>query len=353
MAPATALLQPAGAQGAQASTSGRPLAPLAPQQPPSPCPGGRRRRPAPPVLRAQSVGYEGRQAAAAPSGTARPFGVPPGSFVQQRGPPVVPQRSPSPPPPGLQSVQQQQAMTAAALAAQRQAQQAALLAAQQQQQQASQQQVPPALRQVKQQQQKPPGPPPAPAAAQQAAPVGPAAAAQQAPMPPETLAAINKAVDNARKANARAAAAAQAGDVDEQERRRRLKISQANKGRTPWNKGRRHSPETIARIRAATKVAMQRADVRERLQKANEKRVPHSTEAKVGAGAGCRGLWCWVLGWAWRGGRRQRLGGSWLTAQAAVVGCCPGPLKRGSSLHRTAAFSCGHPFQHFNGAMFD
>lgn len=107
-------------------------------------------------------------------------------------------------------------------------------------------------------------------------------------MAPEMLAAVNKMVASARRANAKKAAAAAGGDVDEQEKLRRLKISQANKGRTPWNKGRRHSAETIARIRAATRVAMQRADVRERLQKANEKRVPHSEEAKVGAGAcGC------------------------------------------------------------------
>ncbi|PRW56527.1 Muscle M-line assembly unc- isoform 1 isoform A [Chlorella sorokiniana] len=291
MSPASALLQPAGAPGALASTSGRSLAPLAPQQPPSPCPSGRRRRLAPPPLRAQSVGYEGRQAAAAQSGSPRPFGVPPGSFVQQRGqrgPPVVPQRVPVPvplPPSPQNPVQQHQAATAAALAAQRQAQQAALLAAQQQQQQGGQQ-LPPSLKQLKQQQQQQQQGPPGPAAAsssaaahqQQAAPAGPAAAAQPPPMPSETLAAINRMVTNARKANARAKAAAL--DVDEQERLRRLKISQANKGRTPWNKGRRHSPETIARIRAATKVAMQRADVRERLQKANEKRVPHSSEAK-------------------------------------------------------------------------
>jgi hypothetical protein len=31
-------------------------------------------------------------------------------------------------------------------------------------------------------------------------------------------------------------------DVDERERLRRMRISQANKGNTPWNKGRKHSP---------------------------------------------------------------------------------------------------------------
>jgi hypothetical protein len=30
--------------------------------------------------------------------------------------------------------------------------------------------------------------------------------------------------------------------VDEREKMRRMRISQANKGNTPWNKGRKHSP---------------------------------------------------------------------------------------------------------------
>mmetsp|Transcript_10380 Transcript_10380/g.18371 ORF Transcript_10380/g.18371 Transcript_10380/m.18371 type:complete len:417 (+) Transcript_10380:93-1343(+) len=36
----------------------------------------------------------------------------------------------------------------------------------------------------------------------------------------------------------------------------RAKISAANKGKTPWNKGRKHSPETIARIKERTRIAM-------------------------------------------------------------------------------------------------
>lgn len=77
-------------------------------------------------------------------------------------------------------------------------------------------------------------------------------------------------------------AAGSSGDQqpDEQELRRRQKISAANKGRVPWNKGRKHPPEVIARIKAATQAAMQRPDVRERLAKANERREPHTDEAK-------------------------------------------------------------------------
>ncbi|OEL36277.1 hypothetical protein BAE44_0002704 [Dichanthelium oligosanthes] len=46
-------------------------------------------------------------------------------------------------------------------------------------------------------------------------------------------------------------------DVDERERLRRMRISRANKGNTPWNKGRKHSPETLQRIRERTRIAMQ------------------------------------------------------------------------------------------------
>lgn len=72
--------------------------------------------------------------------------------------------------------------------------------------------------------------------------------------------------------------------VDAQELKRRAKISAANKGRTPWNKGRKHPPEVIARIREATRKAMQRPDVQRRLAAANQKREPHTDEAKVSAG---------------------------------------------------------------------
>eukprot|EP00200_Dunaliella_tertiolecta_P017469 CAMPEP_0202417792 /NCGR_PEP_ID=MMETSP1128-20130828/44153_1 /ASSEMBLY_ACC=CAM_ASM_000463 /TAXON_ID=3047 /ORGANISM="Dunaliella tertiolecta, Strain CCMP1320" /LENGTH=580 /DNA_ID=CAMNT_0049025205 /DNA_START=28 /DNA_END=1766 /DNA_ORIENTATION=- len=47
----------------------------------------------------------------------------------------------------------------------------------------------------------------------------------------------------------------------EKERLRRERISQANKGRTTWNKGRKHKPETIAKIKARTAEAMMRQEV--------------------------------------------------------------------------------------------
>ena len=36
-------------------------------------------------------------------------------------------------------------------------------------------------------------------------------------------------------------------DLDEKERLRRMRISKANKGSTPWNKGRKHSPGEYGR----------------------------------------------------------------------------------------------------------
>lgn len=49
--------------------------------------------------------------------------------------------------------------------------------------------------------------------------------------------------------------------LDESEKLRRLRISKANKGNTPWNKGRKHSPETLQKIRERTRLAMQNPKV--------------------------------------------------------------------------------------------
>ncbi|GLT65361.1 hypothetical protein SLA2020_377990 [Shorea laevis] len=54
-------------------------------------------------------------------------------------------------------------------------------------------------------------------------------------------------------------------ELGERERLRRLRISKANKGNTPWNKGRKHSAETLQRIRERTKLAMQDPKVKMKL----------------------------------------------------------------------------------------
>lgn len=69
-------------------------------------------------------------------------------------------------------------------------------------------------------------------------------------------------------------------DVDEKERSRRMKISAANRGRTPWNKG-RSLPESVReKIRQRTFEAMQRPEVRARMAEANQHRPPHRQEVK-------------------------------------------------------------------------
>ncbi|KAL5995053.1 hypothetical protein ACLOJK_025111 [Asimina triloba] len=49
----------------------------------------------------------------------------------------------------------------------------------------------------------------------------------------------------------------ESSDLDEREKLRRSRISKSNKGNVPWNKGRKHSAETIQRIRERTRLAMQ------------------------------------------------------------------------------------------------
>ncbi|XP_073105089.1 uncharacterized protein [Elaeis guineensis] len=49
----------------------------------------------------------------------------------------------------------------------------------------------------------------------------------------------------------------ESSEIDDKERLRRMKISKANKGNVPWNKGRKHSAETLQRIRERTRIAMQ------------------------------------------------------------------------------------------------
>lgn len=69
-------------------------------------------------------------------------------------------------------------------------------------------------------------------------------------------------------------------DVDSRERLRRERIARANKGRVPWNKGRRHSPETIAKIKERTKVAMLNPKIRDKLRQYGKNQTVE-TKAKI------------------------------------------------------------------------
>lgn len=59
--------------------------------------------------------------------------------------------------------------------------------------------------------------------------------------------------------------ASEEAELNEREKLRRMRISKANKGNTPWNKGRKHSPETLQRIRERTRLAMQDPKVKMKL----------------------------------------------------------------------------------------
>lgn len=69
-------------------------------------------------------------------------------------------------------------------------------------------------------------------------------------------------------------------DVDSRERLRRDRIARANKGRVPWNKGRRHSPETIAKIKERTKTAMLNPKIRDKLRQSGKNQTVE-TKAKI------------------------------------------------------------------------
>ncbi|XP_047957991.1 uncharacterized protein LOC125203642 [Salvia hispanica] len=84
-------------------------------------------------------------------------------------------------------------------------------------------------------------------------------------------------------------------DVDERERLRRMRISKANKGNTPWNKGKKHSPETLRRIKERTRLAMQNPKVKAKLINFGH---AQSEETRLKIGAGVR------LGWE---KRREKL----------------------------------------------
>ncbi|KAG6520397.1 hypothetical protein ZIOFF_017447 [Zingiber officinale] len=72
-------------------------------------------------------------------------------------------------------------------------------------------------------------------------------------------------------------------EIDERERLRRARISKANKGNVPWNKGKKHSAETLRRIREGTKLAMQNPKVKMKLTTLGHAQS-EETRAKIGAG---------------------------------------------------------------------
>ncbi|WOL15143.1 hypothetical protein Cni_G23924 [Canna indica] len=77
-------------------------------------------------------------------------------------------------------------------------------------------------------------------------------------------------------------------EVDHRERLRRMRISKANKGNVPWNKGRKHSPETLQRIKERTRLAMQDPKVKMKLVNLGH---AQSKETKIKIGAGVREGW--------------------------------------------------------------
>ncbi|XP_022714553.1 uncharacterized protein LOC111274189, partial [Durio zibethinus] len=77
-------------------------------------------------------------------------------------------------------------------------------------------------------------------------------------------------------------------EPDEREKLRRMRISKANKGNTPWNKGRKHSAETLQRISERTRLAMQNPKVKMKL--VNHKHA-QSIETREKIGIGVRMGW--------------------------------------------------------------
>lgn len=82
--------------------------------------------------------------------------------------------------------------------------------------------------------------------------------------------------------------------VDEREKLRRSRISKANKGNTPWNKGRKHSPETLHKIKERTRIAMQNPKIKMKLTNLGH---AQTKETRLKIGLGVRKLWEKRRGW--------------------------------------------------------
>ncbi|XP_021775895.1 uncharacterized protein LOC110739732 [Chenopodium quinoa] len=69
---------------------------------------------------------------------------------------------------------------------------------------------------------------------------------------------------------------------------RRQRIGLANKGKVPWNKGRKHSPETCARIKERTLEALRDPKIRKKMSEAPRL---HSEQSKRKIGSSLKKLW--------------------------------------------------------------
>ncbi|XP_062096977.1 uncharacterized protein LOC133802641 isoform X1 [Humulus lupulus] len=78
------------------------------------------------------------------------------------------------------------------------------------------------------------------------------------------------------------------------ERKRREKIGLANKGKVPWNKGRKHSAETRARIKQRTIEALNNPKVRKKMV---EHPRAHSDQVKAKIGSSLKRVWSKRLKW--------------------------------------------------------
>ncbi|XP_021288301.1 uncharacterized protein LOC110419534 isoform X2 [Herrania umbratica] len=102
-------------------------------------------------------------------------------------------------------------------------------------------------------------------------------------------------------------------DENRKEEQRRRKIGLANKGRVPWNKGRKHTAETCLRIKQRTIEALKDPKVRKKM---SEHPHTHSEQSKARIGSSLRHVWAKRL-------KRKRLGErfflSWLESIAEAA----------------------------------
>ncbi|XP_058100755.1 uncharacterized protein LOC131245363 [Magnolia sinica] len=77
-------------------------------------------------------------------------------------------------------------------------------------------------------------------------------------------------------------------EKDYKEMQRRRKIGLANKGKTPWNKGRKHSAETRACIKQRTLEALRDPKVRRKMSECSR---AHSVQSKARIGFALRRIW--------------------------------------------------------------